>query len=93
MKKEKGEEKYCVQERHGEPGKKKKKNREKKEEMREKESERERRHTWFASSLGVSSGLQGENYCTSPPRARVTSLTTLINWKSVIAQTVLLSAC
>lgn len=50
-------------------------------------------HTQFASSLGISSGLQGENYCTSPRRARVTSLTTLINWKSVIAQTALLSAC
>lgn len=50
-------------------------------------------HTWFASSLGVSSGLQEENYCTSPRRARVTSLSTLINWKSVIAQTAPLSVC
>lgn len=50
-------------------------------------------HTRFASSLGVSSGLQGKNYCTSPRRAGVTSLTTLINGKSVIAQTGLLSAC
>lgn len=65
----------------------------KKKRWERKKARRRDSHTWFASSLGISSGLQGENYCTSPPRARVTSLTTLINWKSVIAQTVLLSAC
>lgn len=75
-----------------EPGRENGEKREERERERKKARGRDS-HTRFASSLGVSSGLQGENYCTSPPRARVTSLTTLINWKSVIAQTVPLSAC
>lgn len=74
-------------------GSKDKENGKKWEEKKEKKAKGRGSHTWFASSLGESSGLQGENYCTSPPRARVTSLTTLIKWKSVIAQTVRLSVC
>lgn len=79
-----------LQERRGELGGG---NGEKRADMAEKESERKRQSHLVCLILGRIIGLQEENYCTSPRRVGATSLSTLINWESLIAQTSPLSVC